>query len=152
MDKEQQLASLWRHLMDMNRQIKLTIRNMSVNANISCSGVSVIFQLEHQPQMKMNDIADHLSITLGAATSLVDKLEEQRWVERARCTQDRRIIYVQLTEEGKKKMLEMREHFSKQAQSIFAPLSSAELTQFTDRLKVLEQYLSDYNLLLEQTK
>jgi DNA-binding MarR family transcriptional regulator len=152
MDKEQSISNLWRHLMDMNRQIKQTLRIMSEKANVSCSAMGVIFHLEHQPLMKMNDIADYLSITLGAATSLVDKLESQKWVERTRCTEDRRIVYVRLTEEGKRKLLAMRENYSRQATPIFEAISAEQLEELSSQLKLIEQCLSDYNRSFEKTE
>ncbi|WP_248929225.1 MarR family winged helix-turn-helix transcriptional regulator [Paenibacillus hamazuiensis] len=152
MDKDQHISVLWRHLMDMNRQIKQTIALMSCDANISCSSISLIFQLEHKTQMKMNDIADHLGITLGAATSLIDKLEAQGWVTRVRSTTDRRIIYVELTEEGKRKLLSMREQYAKQATQIFETISVDKLQEMSTQLKEIERYLSDYNQLADKRK
>ncbi|KIL39692.1 hypothetical protein SD70_18165 [Gordoniibacillus kamchatkensis] len=145
MDKGHHISVLWRNLLDMNRQVKLSLCRMSGKANISPSAMGLIFQLDYQPHMKMNDIADYLSITLGAATSLVDKLESQHWVERIRSTEDRRIIYVQLTPEGKKRISELREEYSRQAQIIFEPISAEKLEELSSALKLIEKYLSDSN-------
>lgn len=45
-------------------------------------------------------LADRLSISPAALTSRVDKLEERGWVRRVADTEDRRVHYVELTDEG----------------------------------------------------
>jgi DNA-binding MarR family transcriptional regulator len=150
MDKEKHISILWRHLQAMNRQLKHTLRIMNETTNVAISGMSVMFQLELTPIMKMNDVADYLCITLGAATSMIDKLEAQGWVERIRSTEDRRIIYVQLTPDGKTKLLSMRDHFIDQAKTIFKPLPAESIGELAEHMKLIEQYLSDYNNLVDK--
>jgi DNA-binding MarR family transcriptional regulator len=145
MDKEQHISTLWKHLNNMNRQLKQTFRIMNETTNVAISGISIMSQLEHTPLMKMNDVADYLCITLGAATSMIDKLEAQGWLDRIRSTEDRRIIYVQLTPEGKNKLQSIREHFVNQAKTIFDPLPAESIGELAEQIKLIEHYLSDYN-------
>jgi DNA-binding MarR family transcriptional regulator len=151
-DKEQSISILWRLLLDMNRQMKITLLAMSCKSGISYSAMGVIFRLEHQATMKMNDIADYLSITLGAATSLVDKLEELRWVERVRCQEDRRIIFVRLTDEGTAKLLALRNEFKEQAHDIFEPVPAEKLDHMGEQLQELVRFLSEYNRLVDRNE
>jgi MarR family transcriptional regulator, organic hydroperoxide resistance regulator len=145
MDKEQAITTFWRQLMDLNRQIKQALQIMNAKMNISNSAMAVIFKLECKPSMKMNDIAEYLGITLGAATSLVDKLESQTWVERVRSTEDRRIIYVRLTKDGQDKLQTMRTFFRGQAQLIFEQIAPEKLPEMGSQLKDIESYLELYN-------
>jgi DNA-binding MarR family transcriptional regulator len=153
-DKEQSegISALWRLVLDMNRQLKITLQSMSCKSGVSYSAMAVIFRLEHQRTMKMNDIADYLSITLGAATSLVDKLEEQGWVERTRCQEDRRIIFVRLTEEGMAKLLALRNEFVDQACGVFEPVPAEKIAQMSEQLQELVRYMGEYNRLVERSE
>ena len=53
-----------------------------------------------QGECTVTDIANHLEITLSAVTSLVDKLCNAGLVARFRSEEDRRVVYLKLTEEG----------------------------------------------------
>ncbi|WP_282936451.1 MarR family transcriptional regulator [Paenibacillus sp. RC67] len=144
MSKEQDTTVLLSKLLCVSRQLKRSLQAMNTDPNLNNSTLSVIFQLEHH-SMKMNDIADYLCITLGAATSLVDKLERQDIVERIRSVEDRRIIYVQLTEIGKEKVQSLRNHILNEAKVIFSKASDADLQNYILLAESLESLLVSYN-------
>ena len=48
------------------------------------------------------DIARHLDHDTGAITRLVDQLEERGFIARRRCTQDRRVVHLEITGAGKR--------------------------------------------------
>ena len=50
-------------------------------------------------KISMADIAKHLNITPASATDLVDRLVSQQWLERISDEQDRRKIYIKITDE-----------------------------------------------------
>ena len=47
------------------------------------------------------EVADRLIQVVPAITGLIDRLEKQGLVKRRRCEEDRRVVYVELTGEGK---------------------------------------------------
>jgi DNA-binding MarR family transcriptional regulator len=141
------VSSLWRSLMELNRQVKQMIQQMSIETRISCSSVSLIFRLEHVPSMKMNDIADYLSITVGAATSLVDKLESQGLIERIRSSEDRRIINVGLTAQGMEMLLDTRKQFAARGEHIFNSIPLHELEIMERELGKINLFMDKYNQL-----
>ncbi|MCS7462607.1 MarR family transcriptional regulator [Paenibacillus doosanensis] len=144
MSREQDSTLLLRRLLAMSRQLKRAIQQINKNPYLNHSTISVIFQLEQQ-SMKMNDIADYLCITLGAATSLVDKLERQQFVERIRSQEDRRIIYVQMTQAGKEKMCNLRKQIFNEAEVIFHQASEEDIRQYIEFADKMESLLSAYN-------
>ncbi|MBE1440720.1 MarR family winged helix-turn-helix transcriptional regulator [Paenibacillus sp. OAS669] len=144
MSKEQNTTLLLNKLLCVSRQLKRSLQVMNIDPNLNNSTISVMFQLEHH-SMKMNDIADYLCITLGAATSLVDKLERQHLVERVRSVEDRRIIFVQLTSTGKDKIQSLRNHILSEVRSIFNEVSNEDLQSYIHTAQSLEALLSAYN-------
>ena len=46
------------------------------------------------------EIADRMLQVVPAMTGLIDRLEKQELVRRDRCTEDRRVIFIELTEKG----------------------------------------------------
>lgn len=144
MSKEQNTTLLLNKLLCVSRQLKRSLQAMNTDPNLNNSTLSVIFQLENH-SMKMNDIADYLCITLGAATSLVDKLERQQIVERIRSVEDRRIIYVQLTTAGREKVQELRNHILNEVRSIFNEASEEDLQNYIRLAESMETLLINYN-------
>lgn len=55
----------------------------------------------HKPKM-MKDIAEIMSMTKGGMTFLIDKLEKKGIVRRKQNDFDRRVLHIELTEEGQK--------------------------------------------------
>ncbi|SCW63533.1 DNA-binding transcriptional regulator, MarR family [Paenibacillus tianmuensis] len=143
------MNTLWHSLLDMNRKLNQTLCLLSSVVEVPPSAVALIFKLEHKESMKINDTAEVLGITIGAASNLVDKLEEKQWVERMRSEEDRRIMNVRLTELGKEQLLRWRQQFSEHADVIFAQVPPEELDHFSEQVARLSQYLSDYNRGLE---
>jgi DNA-binding MarR family transcriptional regulator len=139
------VSSLWKSLMELNRQVKQMIQLMSIESGISYSSVCLIFKLEHVPSLKMNDIAGFLSITVGAATSLVDKLESQGWIERIRSLEDRRIINVCLTEQGIRQLTEIREQFTARGEHIFTAIPQEQLAALERELGKINSIMNHYN-------
>jgi DNA-binding MarR family transcriptional regulator len=66
----------------------------------------------------VTDIANYLGVTLGAVTSIVDKLIDFKLVNRERSEIDRRLVIIKLSEEGKK-LLEQLDIRRKQVLSSF---------------------------------
>jgi DNA-binding MarR family transcriptional regulator len=52
----------------------------------------------------VNDLAEEVGLTSGATTLALNRLEEEGWIVRTRDTQDRRVVWVDLSETGKKWM------------------------------------------------
>ena len=65
------------------------------------SQYTVLSLLDEMGETSMGPLAEELGTTMGAATNLVDKLVYAGFVKRGRDEQDRRIVKVALTPEGR---------------------------------------------------
>lgn len=70
--------------------------------NLSLQELRLVQFLGEGDRKIMKDLAAHLLLAVNSVTSLVDNLEKKGYVERKRSTEDRRVIYVELTEAGRK--------------------------------------------------
>ncbi|KOO43445.1 MarR family winged helix-turn-helix transcriptional regulator [Priestia koreensis] len=145
MEKEQLMIDLWRQLLRVNREFKQALQHMNEHTAISNSGIAIIFKLENEEKMKMNEIADYLGITLGSATSMIDKLEKHDIVERTRSKEDRRIVSVQLTERGREVLEKIRQYFTDEAKTIFHSLPEDQIANMLGTVEQISNYLNDYN-------
>lgn len=66
----------------------------------------VLLRLRRSPdgRLKMNQMADAIVHSTGGTTRLVDRLEEAGYVRRENCPQDRRSVYVAITDAGNAKL------------------------------------------------
>jgi DNA-binding MarR family transcriptional regulator len=66
----------------------------------------VLLRLRRSPdgRLKMSQMADAIVHSTGGTTRLVDRLEEVGYVRRENCPQDRRSVYVAITDAGNAKL------------------------------------------------
>lgn len=70
--------------------------------------------LERGPLL-MTGISEALRQTTAAATGMIDKLEQMRLVERYRTAEDRRVVWVKMTERGGAVLDELRRRLAGEA-------------------------------------
>lgn len=78
---------------------------------------SVLELLYHQGRQPVQKVAQHVLITSGSTTYVLDKLVKKQLVKRTLCAEDRRVTYVELTDEGQQLMQNaFPEHLENMAQ------------------------------------
>ena len=83
----------------MDRSMRAFIRYTRKSA-LSFSQINTLFRLYHHGPCPVNDIADHLGVTIAAVSQLLASLEASGLVERSKDPHDRRIKQVALTDQG----------------------------------------------------
>lgn len=69
--------------------------------NLSPQEMRVLCKLEREKCCIMSAIAGAIRLSLSSVTALVDRLAQKKLVRRDRSAEDRRVVEVALTEEGK---------------------------------------------------
>src|SRR5205809_2178854 len=81
------------------------------DAGIPLRWYDTLVHLEDTPEgLRMNDLAERILYSKSGFTRVVDRMEEAGLVRRDRPENDRRSIFVVLTEHGRKTMDEARAH------------------------------------------
>ncbi|MFS0728140.1 MarR family winged helix-turn-helix transcriptional regulator [Paenibacillus sp. 1P07SE] len=91
----------------------------------------------------LQQLGDKVLITSGSITYNIDKLEKKGLLRRIPCTEDRRVTFAEITEEGNRWM---SEHFPKHAQALdeaMGGLTAEEKQQTIDLLKKLGLHQSE---------
>ena len=70
----------------------------------------------------------------GAVTRLLDRLEAKELIRRVRSAEDRRVVNLELTEEGKRVAADIPGVIADLANQVLAGFSPEEFTQFQDLL------------------
>ena len=78
-------------------------------------------------QIKMSDFAKALNLKTSGATQLIDKLVENKAVQRIQDKKDRRTVLITLSNKTKLKMIKIKKIQSSILANIFSPLTENEL-------------------------
>lgn len=85
--------------------------------------------------MPCQEIGDRMIQVVPAMTGLLDRLEKQGLVSRDRCTEDRRVVYVELTDTAKEILKRMDGPVSELHQQLIGHLTQTELKELSRLLE-----------------
>lgn len=89
----------------------------------------------------MGDVAEYFHIELPSATSLLNKLCDQKLVERHEDENDRRLVMISLTNEGKKLLQQAMNQRRKKLEKTLSYLSEKEKNELLNIMKTLNNKL-----------
>ena len=82
------------------------------------SEMHVLEAVDKESSPSMSAVANHLNVTLGTLTTAVKKIVEKGFLIKEKSTQDQRIYYLRLTDQGKE-ALKVHEQFHHELDSIY---------------------------------
>ena len=89
------------------------------------------------------EIADRMIQVVPAMTGLLDRLEKQELVKRDRCTQDRRVVNIELTDKAKALLNEMDAPVMQLHKQLAGHLTRAELKELSRLLEKTRESLGN---------
>jgi len=101
---------------------------------VSSAQFVILATLASGGQKSASDLCKGISYDAGAMTRMIDRLEDKGLLQRTRCPEDRRLVYLELTEAGKAAFPRMREISLRVLNRFLRGFSKAEARQ-------LEAYL-----------
>jgi len=111
----------------------------SFTRNLGISPILVLHELKEKGPQKPSDLAAALGYTPGALTNIANRLMKSAYVKRQHDEQDRRVVRLEITEEGKNCLLEANEKGQKLRRELFEQLEEEEIIQF---LRIQQKMLS----------
>ncbi len=99
--------------------------------------------LSNRGHLKMNVIAKALHISLPAATGLVNRLVKMKLVKRGYDPKDRRVIFIELTAEGKKITERTKLARRKIIEEMFGGISEAERKAYIEIIRKVKMNLNE---------
>jgi MarR family transcriptional regulator, multiple antibiotic resistance protein MarR len=98
--------------------LEVTAAQFIIIATLSMGGVK-----------SASDLCKGISYDAGAMTRMIDRLEEKGLIRRSRCPDDRRLVNLELTEQGNAAMPRMRQASVKAMNRMLQGFSKAEARQ-----------------------
>lgn len=93
----------------------------------------------------MSSIAKKLNITVGSLTTAVNNLVNKNYVKRSRSEEDRRVVYVKLTEKGMNAYHHHEDYHRQMTQAIIDKLDKEELPVLMKTLDALSEFFTGYS-------
>lgn len=87
------------------------------------------------------EIASRMLQVVPAITGLIDRLESQQLIRRQRCTEDRRVIYIEITDKAKRLLNKMDSPIVELHRSLIGHLSNTELKELSRLLEKARESL-----------
>lgn len=92
----------------------------------------------------MSTIAKKLNITVGSLTTSMNSLVKKKYTERIRSEEDRRVVYIRLTEKGIKAYHHHEEFHKKMTDAVVESLDQEEEPVLVKTLNSLAEFFRSY--------
>lgn len=120
----------------LNKAVKVDVKNYGLNVN----EFTVLEVLFHRGKLQVQQIKELILIANSSTTYIIDKLCQKELVKRVQDKIDRRITYVDLTDEGYQLMKESFPKHERTILSLFDRLDDEELVEMKRLLKKMNGY------------
>lgn len=119
------LVKLFNNVMDIEEKAVITGQFQDITNN-DMHIIEAIGNNADEPK-SMSVIAKKLSVTVGTLTTNMNSLEKKGYIVRERSRTDKRVVYVFLTEKGKKAFYHHRDFHKNMIKSIVKDLDEDEM-------------------------
>ncbi len=85
------------------------------------------------------EIAERMVQVVPAITGLIDRLEKQNFVTRQRCSKDRRVVYIEITDKALDLLTQMDDPLAELHRKLIGHLSRKELKELSRLLEKARQ-------------
>ncbi|MBU0904715.1 MAG: MarR family transcriptional regulator [Firmicutes bacterium] len=122
-------------LMKASKSVQELITTDITSYDMRTSDFVIMETLYHKGRQTIRQIAEAVLIKTGSITYVIDKLEDKGWLTRSDCKEDRRVVYIELTDEGQRVMDLIFPQHQLVIEDIFSELTEQEHDVLIDLLK-----------------
>lgn len=133
------LVNLFRDIMDIEQQ---AITNQEFK-DITNNDMHVIEAIGMDQPKNMSTIAKTLSVTVGTLTIAMNSLVKKGYVIRQRGKEDRRVVYISLSDKGKKAYVRHQEFHKEMIDNVIGQLQPEETEILIKTLTRLNEWFRD---------
>ncbi len=103
--------------------------------------MEIIQLIEIEGRKKMKEIGNYFNVKLSTLTSIIDKIEKQRLVKRVNSSNDRRVVYLEVTKKGQKLYQDYTEHVKAISNMLQSEMDSNEISVLISGLTTMSQFV-----------
>lgn len=106
-------------------------------AGLSVPQFRALLMLNQQPGASLSEVATHLGVTRPTASTIIERLVQQKLITREVDPTERRRVVLTLTAEGARRLERSRAHTHERVTQVLSQLSAAEQAQIAAALPLL---------------
>jgi DNA-binding MarR family transcriptional regulator len=127
----------WLRLLRLTRHTENRLREfLRVEHDTTLPRFDVMAALyQAEGPMRMSALSQRLLVSNGNASTIVNRLEKDGLAERISQSEDRRVVNVTLTDEGRRQFERQAEGHAELVDQLFSGLDAADLDQIRDLLR-----------------
>ena len=137
---ERELLDFHYELVKIGRSVMKTLRNKMKKAGIPINQFRILKKLHETPQLYLSTLNRKIKIKKENISRLVDRLEKMKYVSRGRDKNDRRKVYIMLTDTGRRALQGFLAEENKIVQEIYGSLPK---TRFKSLMACVEELKSN---------
>ena len=134
------LVSLFRDVNDIEQKAIIT----SEFGDLTNNDMHVIEAIGIDEPKNMSTIARALSVTVGTLTISMNSLVKKGYVDRQRSSEDRRVVYISLSEKGVKAYYHHKKFHEQMIHSVVKELTEEELEALVKALTKLNTWFRSF--------
>lgn len=122
---------LWLRLLSCETTIERKLRTLFMEQfDVTLPQFDVMAELEHAGErLTMSQLSQELMVSNGNVTGVVDRLEKKGFVTRLRPSFDGRVLFIELTKEGRKEFKRIAKQHDRWQTEFFSSLSTEEMDE-----------------------
>ncbi|BDE95457.1 MarR family winged helix-turn-helix transcriptional regulator [Raoultibacter timonensis] len=134
-------GTIWDFL-DASKDLFAAERWQSVLMDCSKNELLALVHVYRAGETTMSGIADYVGVPLNTATGIANRLERRGLVERWRSEQDKRVVSVRITEQGRRQVADVMENVGELVGVLFGDLTDEEQRVFLKVVGRIPELLS----------
>ena len=113
----------------------LVMNGKGIGVDFTLSEIKALAAFRGDKDYTMGELSKNAQVAMPSMTEMIDKLEKHGMAERSRDDNDRRVVKVRLTAEGKRLRKEFMQKRFNDLKAMFGKLSDGELDELISSLK-----------------
>ncbi|MCU9612942.1 MarR family transcriptional regulator [Caldibacillus lycopersici] len=114
-----------------------------IGSDLTNDQLYLLRYVNQHKQCTTTELAEVFFVQKSAISAIVNRLVEKNLMERSQDKEDRRIVVLSLTDEGKELYLKMESKIFKLVESFITQFNEKEITQFMQSYEKLAKILKD---------
>jgi DNA-binding MarR family transcriptional regulator len=132
---DRQLRELDATFQGFGRMMARSMAPLASDVELSPKDGRALMTVAHKGRVTMTDLAEQLGVPLSTATRMVERLIEKGLAVRSRIEDDRRVVFVELSDEGRRLHEAYEGQRRAMGREMLAPLSHGEREIFIELMK-----------------
>lgn len=124
-------------MMKASKTLEELVKKDIADHGMKTSDFAILEALYHKGRQTIKQISEAVLINTGSITYVIDKLEKNDYLQRIHCKDDRRVVYIEITEKGTDVMNEIFPKHQKMIEELFVDIPEEHKRILIDTVKTI---------------